>query len=689
LDSKEITLARPDAAHLYKLMIPTLTAIAGPVTGTVFSLVNPSATAGRLPDNQIALADPLVSRQHCQFTWVDGQVTLKDLSSNNGTFVNGLLVQERTLAHGDLIKVGETLLLLACQADETAAQTTALATGSGVKFEELQLATQATLTLDCNDSPYLDLEKLLAKAPVTARLAREFQALLRVGMELNTLQNVTALQQHLLKLLGGVVPAERGAILLLDEGQGEFISAFGWERAGQHNQDVHVSRTLVQQVLREGVALWCNDVPAQAEFQSAESLLFAGVQSIIAAPLMSGAHVFGVIYLDARRQETDLNAPPLFDQAHVQLVTALANLSAPVFARVREREQYERERQERLAQVTSGQNLIGASEHLLRVREFITKIAPANATVLLRGESGTGKEVVAKALHSQSPRASKMFQAVNCAAMPEALLESELFGHEKGAFTNALSQKKGKLEIANGGTVFLDEIGDLALTLQAKLLRVLQEKEFQRVGGLQTHKLDIRVVAATNCNLESAIQAGRFRQDLYYRLNVCELMLAPLRERRADIGPLANHFLHKFAQETGKRIKAFSATARQCLLDYNWPGNVRELQNAIERAVTWCETDYILPEDLPEPVAEALIVTEPRKALPPSSNPAPASHTPPSPATTNYNAAVKEARQQIILNAFALAAGNHHEAAKLLGLHPNNLHRELRRLNLRDLLKNG
>jgi Nif-specific regulatory protein len=658
-------------------MTPRLLAVSGTLAGATWTLTQTETTLGREPGNHLSLPDPLVSRQHCCITQAADQFQLRDLGSANGSFVNGLPIKERTLQHGDLIKLGDSLLLFLCQPEPAAGE--AIAPTSGVRFEESQLGAQATLTLRREESRYLGLEHWLLGSPVTARLAREFQALLQIGLELNALRNVAALQQRLLELICTVVPAERGAILLLDEGAGEFVSAFGWERAGQ--QDVQVSRTIVQRVVREGVALLCNDVPAQSEFQQAPSLLYAGVQSIIAAPLAAGTRVFGVIYLDTN------NAAAGFDEAHLQLVTAMANLSAAAFDNARQLEQLSAETWALRAQLTGDRALIGESELMQRVRDFIAKVAPAPSTVLLRGESGTGKEIVAHALHQNSPRANQPFVAINCAVLTDTLLESELFGHEKGAFTGAIAQKKGKLELAAGGTVFLDEIGELAPPLQAKLLRVLQERECERVGGTRPIKLDIRLLAATNKDLEAAIQDGSFRADLYYRLNVFTLTLPPLRERRDDIPLLAAYFVNHFAEQAGKRLKGMAPAARQCLLNYDWPGNVRELQNALERAVVLCSTDFILPEDLPDNVAEA----DKPLALAPTlqAPPAYAAPTEPLPLTTptSYRDAVKAARKQIILNAFVQAQYSHQAAAKLLGLHPNNLHRELSRLNLRDLLK--
>jgi len=300
------------------------------------------------------------------------------------------------------------------------------------------------------------------------------------------------------------------------------------------------------------------------------------------------------------------------------------------------------------------------------VYQFIGKVAPTAATVLIRGESGTGKELVAHAIHRNSPRAEKRFVAINCAAIAENLLESELFGHERGAFTGAITLKKGKLEEANGGTIFLDEIGELAPELQAKLLRVLQEREFERVGGNRPIKTDIRVIAATNRDLPEAVKQGAFRQDLYYRLNVVSITLPTLRDRREDIPMLAQHFAVKHCKMSNRPAMQVSAGVRAALLAYSWPGNVRELENAIERAVVLGSTDYILPEDLPDEVVDA-------------GSPAVSS-------ITRYHEAMREAKKQLIVKTLDQVAGNYQEAARLLGLHPNNLHRLIRNLGLKQAL---
>jgi transcriptional regulator with PAS, ATPase and Fis domain len=313
--------------------------------------------------------------------------------------------------------------------------------------------------------------------------------------------------------------------------------------------------------------------------------------------------------------------------------------------------------------------MIGQSARMLEVYRFISKVAPTDSTVLVYGESGTGKELAARAIHQNSRRADKPFIAINCAALVETLLESELFGHERGAFTGAVAQKKGKLEVADGGTVFLDELGEMSPMLQAKLLRVLEERQFERVGCTRSVHVNIRLVAATNKDLKQAVEEGSFRKDLYYRLNVVSFEMPPLRQRREDILVLANYFVTRFSEKNKRTLIGISAAARAHLMDYQWPGNVRELENVIERAIVLGSSDMILREDLPQTVIDAESV---------ESEPA-----------TKFSDAVKESKKHLILKAIERASGNYTEAAKSLGVHPNHLHRLVRTMNLRVALKRG
>jgi transcriptional regulator with GAF, ATPase, and Fis domain len=298
---------------------------------------------------------------------------------------------------------------------------------------------------------------------------------------------------------------------------------------------------------------------------------------------------------------------------------------------------------------------------------FVAKVAPTDSTVLITGESGTGKELVARALHQNSPRAARPFVAINCAALAETLLESEMFGHERGAFTGAVLQKKGKIEVADGGTLFLDEVGELAPPLQAKLLRVLQEHVFERVGGTRPIKVDVRLITATNRDLKEMTRTGGFREDLFYRINVVALEVPTLRERREDIPLLARYFASKYGERCNRRVAGITSGALDCLVSYQWPGNVRELENAIERAVVLGSGEMIRPEDLPESVLEA----EPRGG----------------PSVTRYHEALQETKKQLIVKAFKEAGGNYVETARLLDVHPNYLHRLIRNMDLKGLLR--
>ena len=299
------------------------------------------------------------------------------------------------------------------------------------------------------------------------------------------------------------------------------------------------------------------------------------------------------------------------------------------------------------------ENIIAKSSKMQRLIELIKVVGKSNATVLITGESGTGKELVARAIHSQSRRHSRSFVAVSCAALPEGLLESELFGHEKGSFTGAYTQKKGKFEFANGGTLFLDEIGEMSANIQVHLLRVSEEKEFTRVGGNEPIRVDVRVISATNKDLRKAIEKQEFREDLYYRLNVVNIELPPLRERKEDIPLLAEHFLDKFASENRKDVTGFSPDAMECLLDYDWPGNVRELENAIERAVILAKDSLIAIADLPQKGMSSACSATPARNL-------------------------KEMEKDHILNILRETGENYSETARILGISRMTLYNKVR-----------
>jgi len=310
--------------------------------------------------------------------------------------------------------------------------------------------------------------------------------------------------------------------------------------------------------------------------------------------------------------------------------------------------------------------IVGASDSMRRVMDQVRKVAPTDATVLVLGESGTGKELVARAVHDASPRKAEPFISISCAAVPETLLESELFGHERGAFTGAVKRKLGRFELAHRGTLFLDEVGEIPPAVQVKLLRVLQEKQFERVGGEETLEADVRLVSATNRDLARMVREGRFREDLYYRLNVVPLQLPPLRERPGDVELLARHFVQKLAPRIGRAVSTVSPEALELLLRHPWPGNVRELENVIEQALVFAEGEAIRPQDLPEGL---------RKAPAPAALPVPTGDK-------SLTDILEDLERQLILAAYEKARGVKAETARLLGIKPSALYYKLEKYGI-------
>jgi Nif-specific regulatory protein len=471
--------------------------------------------------------------------------------------------------------------------------------------------------------------------------------MLRVSMSVRASSGVDALAGELIDILFDATPASEAAILLMESEPGEPVWSFGRKRASESDGAVEASAPLVRQCYEQDLAIL--------------SRPSAGCASILAAPLAGAERPLGVIYLASSDPRVE------FDEDHLQLVTAIGSVSGRALETALYCERLSAENRRLRQEIDLQHDMVGESPPMQEVYRFIAKVAPTDATVLICGESGTGKELVARAIHRNSPRASKPFVAINCAALTETLLESELFGHEKGAFTGAVAQKKGKLEVADGGTVFLDEIGEVPLALQVKLLRAIQEREFERVGGTRPVRVNVRWVAATNRDLRAAIRKGAFREDLFYRLNVVSIALPPLRERRSDIPLLAAYFADKFGRRVGRKNPGVSLQARTVLMNYDWPGNVRELENAIERAVVLGSGDLILPEDLPETILDP---------TPPEAE-----------ATGRLHGSLREEKRRLILQAVRDAGGNQTEAAKLLGINPTYLSRLIRNLNLKDDLR--
>jgi Nif-specific regulatory protein len=628
-----------------------LLVVSGPLRKSQFPL-GTNLVIGRDRDSTIRLDDPAVSPQHCSIASQDGQLILCDLDSHAGTFVNGIPVKQRTLKSGDEIAVGISVFRFEAEEHQnTASSPVQMCDRAAGNAKALEFQAPELLSL---------APQSLAALPQAARMARNLSALLQICKAIGSLRDEEALPWVLLGMIFDVIPAERGALLLMDEDSNEIRSQVAWDRLLGPQHPVHISREIVRQVIEEGISLLDGGSAAAESAGSAvsdEKL----PRAFLCVPMMSGKKAIGLIYLESSNITTS------FSKDDFQLLAAIAGLAVIGIENARQFERLGSENQRLRAEFSLTHDMVGRSARMRDVYQFIERVAPTDSTVLIHGESGTGKELVASAIHKNSPRKNQPFVALNCAALTETLLESELFGHEKGAFTSAVHQKKGFLEVAEGGTIFLDEIGELSLILQAKLLRVLQEREFVRVGGTRSIKINVRFLAATNKDLQKCSREGTFRADLFHRLNVISIALPSLREHPEDIPALAEHFAARHAKNCNRSVLGISDEAMACLTQYDWPGNIRELENALERAVVIGSSDRILAEDLPETLLES------------------AKSGPASPA--KYHHAIRNLKKQLILGALDQSSGNITEAAKLLGVHANYLHRLMRNLELRPPIK--
>lgn len=626
-------------------MNPRLVAISGPQSGSTFPLTGEDMVIGRDSSNWVCITDPSSSRKHCVFFRNGNEFSIKDLESRNGTFVNSIPIRERVLQDGDKIDVGDSSFLFL----SSDGKGDVFSNG----FSDLGLLTTTRMRIE--DSPYLNPQKTLSVLPLTERISRGLETVFEFSRAAAGMRDAGTLMQKLLESAMKNVPAERASVSLLSEETNEIISVHARNK-NLDQSEFPMSRTVLRLITQDRIALLSNDILQDPNLgSSAQSLVSTKVHSLIAVPLIAMDKLSGILYIDT--SDTKIQ----FDEGHLELVSALANIGAVALENIKYSSSLLQDQNRLLEDLRSERSIVGESSALLNVLSIINKVSRTDSTVLICGDSGTGKELAARAIHLNSPRSTKPFVAINCANLSETLLESELFGHEKGAFTGAYEQKKGKLERAEGGTVFLDEISELASSLQARILRVLQEREFERVGGNRTIKTDIRLVAATNKNLEDAIRTGKFREDLFYRLNVIAIVMPPLRERREDIPLLAAYFASKHGKKCGRKIMGISPEARKCLENYDWPGNVRQLENVIERAIVLGTDNLIRVEDLTDEIVDSV-------TLP----------------STKYQDLLRQSKRKMIVEALEQAKGNHTEAANILGVHPNNLRRMIATLKVKS-----
>ncbi len=624
---------------------PRLVAISGPHEGRTFQLGSGHFVIGRQDDCDLQLASAEISRRHCELFRDSDRFVLRDLGSRHGTSVNGRLTRHRELEHSDLITLGtHALLFLLDVAGDAPAASPGGAPGGG------SLARKPTHSL------HLDRSRLEAALPAQARLARELSALLRLAMDLRQTLELETLAEHLLAAALEALPARRGAVLLREPGleQPSVLAERGFP-TGDFDREV------IQRVLAEG-AIQCR--PRNPGDQEPEPADGGDAGSLLATPL-TGAddEPFGLLYLDRRSAG--------FGDNHLELAGAFAAVASLAFQNALHLRWLRRENRRLRDEQAAGHDMLGESAAMHRVFDLIGRVSQTDSTVLIQGESGTGKELVARAIHRASARAEGPFVAVNCATLSENLLESELFGHERGAFTGATGRKIGKMETAHRGTLFLDEVAEIPVALQAKLLRALQEREVERVGGVRPIGVDVRVLAASHRDLRRAVGDGAFREDLFFRLKVITCDLPPLRQRREDIPLLAAHFSQLHGRKLGLPALGVTPAARQCLLAYDWPGNVRELANVVERAVVLGDRQRIRREDLPEEVIAAAVTELP---------------TDPGAARDDFLVAVAAFRKQLVLDAWRRSGQDYARTAKRLGVHVNSLHRIVRDLGLKAAL---
>jgi two-component system, NtrC family, response regulator HydG len=604
-------------------MTPYLLCMFGPLKGDRIALTKESVVIGRDRSSDIHISDLLLSRKHCMLQKTDDSYKILDLQSRNGISINGIPVHERNLNHGDIVKLGNSTFVFQTHEEQSSS-----ADSPGPEF----LHSKSTVTLSIEDSSLL-------KHPSTGLMV-----LIRVARTLSDATTLSAFYDGLLRLVFEMIPCDQASIIGVDLSRIETHSK-------EQSKKQRINKKICEEVIQQKVAILAGDfIEPQPQTDSRSN-------SVLAIPFLHAGQILNILYMDT------IDPAKKLEENHLQIGSALSAIASPMLYQLQEIERIRSQNQE-LQQNAKGM-MIGESPSITKVFQLIARIAPADTTVLIQGESGTGKELAAKAIHSASSRKNGPFIAINCAAIPEALLESELFGYEKGAFTGALNQKKGKIEIAHGGTLFLDEIGELAPIMQAKLLRVLQERQFERLGGIRWIPVDIRVIAATNQDLEKLISEGKFRQDLFYRLNVVNLKMPPLRDLGDDIVLLSQYFISQFAQKIGRRVLGLSNEAKECMLRYDWPGNIRELQNAIERAVALGTSEWIQWDDLPESLMEIYS---------PSSNID----------ADTYQATLVRVKKEIVLKAFKGTDGNYNEAAARLGIQPNHLYRLVKNLKLKD-----
>jgi Nif-specific regulatory protein len=502
---------------------------------------------------------------------------------------------------------------------------------------------------------------------MTESLARENQtlsALLEVSKVLNSSFELEKNLSRTMRVLGEFLEMERGSVFLLDQNSRELkiVAAHGLTKEQIERGKYRIGEGIVGRVIEKGTPLVIPNVGEEPLFlNKTGARIGKGGISFLCVPISFKGSAIGVLSVDRIFKDQTVTVDE--DIRVLEIIGSIIAQYVVLWRHFRDSEDEKEILKLQLKGKYSLPNIIGTSDKMKEVFESVHRVADSKATVILYGESGTGKELIAKSVHYMSPRAKAAFIKFNCASIPEGLLESELFGHEKGAFTGAVNIRKGRFELAHGGTILLDEVGDLPMNLQPKILRVLQEREFERVGGEKTIKVDVRLIAATSRNLEELVTKGRFREDLFYRLNVVPIFMPALRERKEDIPLLVEFFLGRFNEENNKHL-SISPEALRVLIEYAWPGNVRELENTMERLVVMSGRDSIKPSDLPL----NLKLPSPEEVMQKES----------------LRAGIEDIEKSSILEALEKTGWVQAKAARMIGLTPRQIGYKIRKYGLTE-----
>jgi transcriptional regulator with GAF, ATPase, and Fis domain len=636
-----------------------LAIVQGPGKGSYFEIEH-EATIGRSRSCTIQVDDKNVSRTHAKFENRDGVMYMRDAGSRNGLLVNGQTCTEKKLESGDRLQLGSTVFVYEPDFEIFPGEDSGGVILVAGESEEGRTSGEVTAMLDV-EAIIRETEKAAETARVrkettseSAEASRRLRAIYEITRATTTVLDEPVLLGRIVEVVIELLKAERGAIFLCTEdGGGLHPGAVRYR--DRRGSDITVSKSVLEQVVRDRRAILTGDASTDTRFMSSRSIRLDRVKSILCAPLISREKLLGVLYVDTQNQMNCFTEEDLALLVNVSGQAAVAVENARQYGAARDEANVLRKRvQEEMA-------IVGDSPAIRDVLRRVEKVADSDATALVTGETGTGKEMVAHAIHLASRRRARPFIPVDCTAISEHLLESELFGHEKGAFTGADRLKPGKFELADHGTLFLDEIGDMDPGTQQKLLRVLEERTFTRVGGVKLIKVDVRIIAATNRNLEEMVSQGKFREDLYYRLAVVPIHLPPLRDRRMDIAVLVQHFLKRFSRNS--QPMKVAEEAMKVLLNYAWPGNVREIRNVIERATVLCEKPIIDVEDLPPKIVGTGMAAE----------------------VTNFldkdlplSEIVSEVEKTCITRAIAKAKGKKIEAARILQISRPTLDKKLK-----------